>query len=166
MNDDSNRRFGAAQGWTAREEVDALLSGRGRFSADVAMEGQLHAAFLRSMFASGRLRGLDRRAAEAVPGVRAVLTGDDVRADGLGDLMPVAVFANADGIPMASTPRAPTAALAYSISSAGPAISAMRRRKCRGAWMPEAASPRPTRASPTPATSARWRSTRRRGWWR
>ncbi|HKJ95727.1 MAG TPA: xanthine dehydrogenase family protein molybdopterin-binding subunit, partial [Gammaproteobacteria bacterium] len=105
MNNEPDRRLGAAQGWTAAEEIAALVSGRGRYTADVTMEGQVHAAFLRSMFANGTLRSLDTRPAESVPGVRAVLTGQDVRADGLADLKPVAVFPNADGTPMAATPR-------------------------------------------------------------
>ncbi|HYW02495.1 MAG TPA: xanthine dehydrogenase family protein molybdopterin-binding subunit [Gammaproteobacteria bacterium] len=105
MSEVATERFGAAQGWSADDEVTALVSGRACYSADVSMDGQLHAVFLRSVVACGTLRALDRRPAEAVPGVRAVLTGTDVRADGLGELLPVATVRDEEGTPMASTPR-------------------------------------------------------------
>jgi carbon-monoxide dehydrogenase large subunit len=60
-----------------REDV-RLLAGRGEFVNDVSPPGTLHAAFLRSSFASGRVARLDVRAAEALDGVVAVFTADDL----------------------------------------------------------------------------------------
>ena len=61
-----------------RVEDAALLSGRGRFADDVPVSpATQHAAFVRSPHA--RLVGIDATAALAMPGVTAVLTGDDVR---------------------------------------------------------------------------------------
>ena len=63
-----------------RVEDDALLSGRGRYGDDLGVpSGTLHAAVLRSPHAHAELLLLDASAALALPGVRAVLTGEDVR---------------------------------------------------------------------------------------
>lgn len=55
-----------------------LLRGRGRYVDDLHRDGMLHAAILRSPVAHGRLRGVGVEAAKKMPGVRAVLTADDV----------------------------------------------------------------------------------------
>ncbi len=74
----------ASSQWTGtsleRFEDAALLTGTGRFADDLGEPpGTLHAAFVRSPHAHARLRALDASAALACPGVRAVLTGEDVR---------------------------------------------------------------------------------------
>jgi carbon-monoxide dehydrogenase large subunit len=61
-----------------RREDPRLLSGRGRFVDDVQMPGLLHAAFVRSNVARGRITRLDVEAARAVPNVVAVYTGADL----------------------------------------------------------------------------------------
>lgn len=63
-----------------RVEDHALLTGRGRYGDDAPVRaGTLHAAILRSPHAHARLLALDTAAAQALPGVRAVLTGADVQ---------------------------------------------------------------------------------------
>jgi 2-furoyl-CoA dehydrogenase large subunit len=63
-----------------RHEDSALLRGRGAFADDVATKpGTLHACVLRSPHAHAKLLGVDVSAALALPGVRAVLTGEDVQ---------------------------------------------------------------------------------------
>ena len=63
-----------------RLEDAALLTGRGQFADDLGVRpGTLHAAIVRSPHAHAELRGIDAAAALAMPGVRAVLTGEDVR---------------------------------------------------------------------------------------
>jgi carbon-monoxide dehydrogenase large subunit len=47
---------------------------------DLAVDGMLHAAVLRSSFAHGRIRAIDASAARARPGVRAVITASDIGA--------------------------------------------------------------------------------------
>jgi CO/xanthine dehydrogenase Mo-binding subunit len=54
------------------------LTGRARYIADLYRPGMLHAAILQSPHAHARIRGYDLRAALALPGVHAVVTGDDV----------------------------------------------------------------------------------------
>ncbi|WP_420227638.1 xanthine dehydrogenase family protein molybdopterin-binding subunit [Pigmentiphaga litoralis] len=64
-----------------RVEDDALLTGRGRFADDLGVRpGSLHAAVLRSPHAHARVVAVDAAPALACPGVRAVLTGADVKA--------------------------------------------------------------------------------------
>ncbi len=63
-----------------RIEDASILIGRGQYGDDVGCKpGTLHAAVLRSPHAHARLLGVDAAAALAVPGVVAVLTGEDVR---------------------------------------------------------------------------------------
>lgn len=63
-----------------RVEDAALLSGRGSYADDLGVRpGTLHAAILRSPHAHARITALDASAAEAMDGVVAVLTGDDVQ---------------------------------------------------------------------------------------
>ncbi len=63
-----------------RVEDAALLTGRGLFADDAGQTpGTLHAAIVRSPHGHAQVLGIDTRAAMAMPGVRAVLTGDDVR---------------------------------------------------------------------------------------
>ncbi len=61
-----------------RREDPRLLAGRGRYVDDVTMPGLLHAAFVRSPVARGTIRGIDTRAARALPGVVAVYTAADL----------------------------------------------------------------------------------------
>ncbi|NKC32068.1 xanthine dehydrogenase family protein molybdopterin-binding subunit [Falsiroseomonas selenitidurans] len=65
-----------------RLEDPRLLTGGGRYTADLVPPGVLHAAFLRSPHAHARILGVEAAAARALPGVVAVFTGADVA--GLG----------------------------------------------------------------------------------
>ena len=70
----STRLFGER---IARKEDDRLLRGRGRFTDDIG-EGALECAFVRSPFASARIRSIDASAARKAPGVVAVYTAADL----------------------------------------------------------------------------------------
>ena len=61
-----------------RLEDAALLRGRGCFIDDVHEQGMLHAAFLRSPVAHGRIRAIDTSGARTLPAIRAVYTAHDV----------------------------------------------------------------------------------------
>jgi CO/xanthine dehydrogenase Mo-binding subunit len=63
-----------------RLEDRPLLTGAGRFAADVSFPHQLSVRVVRSPVAFGRLRAVDTRAAVRAPGVVAVWTRDDVAA--------------------------------------------------------------------------------------
>ena len=67
--------FGAS---VLRKEDPALLTGKGRYVDDVKLPGMLHAAFVRSPYAHARIKGIDKAAALALPGVVAILTHADL----------------------------------------------------------------------------------------
>lgn len=69
-----------------RVEDDRLLVGNGRFQDDLNIEGQAHAALVRSPHAHANVGTIDISAAKAAPGVIAVLTGADAAADGVGHM--------------------------------------------------------------------------------
>ena len=75
---------------TPRVEDRRLITGRGRYAADIHPEGLLHIAFCRSPLAHARIHAVDRSAATSMPGVVAVWTADDVpeAASGLSDFVP------------------------------------------------------------------------------
>ncbi|TVR96958.1 MAG: xanthine dehydrogenase family protein molybdopterin-binding subunit [Rhodospirillales bacterium] len=79
------QRFGLGQP-VRRSEDPRLLTGRGRYAADVRLPGEARAVVLRSPHAHARIRAIDTTRALAMPGVLAVLTGADVAADGLGEV--------------------------------------------------------------------------------
>ena len=80
-------RFGIGQPVTRKEDA-RFLTGRGRYVADIDLVRQAYAVFVFSPHAHARIRGIDKTAAEQMPGVFAVLTGEDWAADGLGTLDP------------------------------------------------------------------------------
>src|SRR5690606_38807495 len=69
-----------------RLEDRRLLTGGGRYTADLRPEGAAHAVFLRSPHAHAAIAGIDTAAARSAPGVLAVLTAAEAAADGLGRL--------------------------------------------------------------------------------
>ncbi|TBL33854.1 MULTISPECIES: aerobic carbon-monoxide dehydrogenase large subunit [unclassified Micromonospora] len=58
-----------------RKEDPRFVRGRGRYVDDVQLPGMLHLAILRSPVAHARIVSIDTSAAEASPGVKAVVTG-------------------------------------------------------------------------------------------
>jgi carbon-monoxide dehydrogenase large subunit len=60
-----------------RNEDPRLLTGKAKFIDDISLPGMLHAAFLRSDFASARINSIDVSAARKHPGVVAVYTAAD-----------------------------------------------------------------------------------------
>ena len=75
---------GTAIGQSPRRKEDLrLLTGKGRYSDDMNLPGQAYAIMLRSPHAHARIRGITTALAQRAPGVLAVLTGQDMLADGL-----------------------------------------------------------------------------------
>jgi carbon-monoxide dehydrogenase large subunit len=72
-------KFGLGQALT-RKEDDPLIRGAGRYVADVAVAESGHAVVLRSPHARARFRIVDTARAKNSLGVRAILTGEDVKA--------------------------------------------------------------------------------------
>jgi carbon-monoxide dehydrogenase large subunit len=61
-----------------RKEDPRLITGRATYVDDIVLPGMLFAAFVRSPEAHAKIAKIDPSAAKEHPGVRAVLTGDDV----------------------------------------------------------------------------------------
>src|SRR3979490_1299604 len=93
-----------------RKEDRRFVTGRGHYTDDVNRPGQGHAFFLRSPHAHARIKSLDGKAAAAMPGVLAVLTGADLAADKIGNLICGWMILSKDGSQMK---MAPHPALAY-----------------------------------------------------
>jgi len=62
------------------KEDRRFLAGAARFVADVALPGMLHVALVASPYPFARIRGINAKAALALPGVRAVVTGAELAA--------------------------------------------------------------------------------------
>src|SRR5271169_5905403 len=73
-----------------RREDFRFVTGRGAYLDDLAFAGLTHAIVLRAPHAHARIDGIDAQAARAMPGVLAVLTAGEARADGLQPLRPTA----------------------------------------------------------------------------
>jgi carbon-monoxide dehydrogenase large subunit len=93
----------------ARIEDGRFLTGQGRYTDDIAVPNQVHAAFVRSPHAHARIRGIEKGSALAVPGVIAVLTGADMAADHVGSMPCVWSVIGKNGEPMKEPPYPPLA---------------------------------------------------------
>lgn len=102
--DSSYQRFGSGRS-VPRVEDERLLAGTGCFVDDVTLPGQGYVCFLRSPHPHARLLGIDIAAATAMPGVIAVVVGDDLVRARVGALPSSTDFKRADGSPSASPPR-------------------------------------------------------------
>jgi carbon-monoxide dehydrogenase large subunit len=106
--DPASARFGSSRS-QKRLEDDRLLTGKGLYSDDRDLPGQAWMVVLRSPHAHARIVSIDAAEARKAPGVVAVFTGEDLKADGIGALPFPPVFKRADGAPMAAPPRTPLA---------------------------------------------------------
>ncbi len=61
-----------------RVEDKRFITGKGRYTDDIVLPGQTHAAFARSPYANAKVTSIDISAAKAMPGVVAIFTGADV----------------------------------------------------------------------------------------
>jgi carbon-monoxide dehydrogenase large subunit len=70
-----------------RKEDRRFITGGGTYTDDINRHGHAFAYVLRSPQGHAKINGIEKTAAEAAPGVLAVLTGDDVAAAGWGGLI-------------------------------------------------------------------------------
>ena len=83
-----------------RKEDKRFITGRGKYTDDMAVPGMHYAAFVRSPYAHAKITGIDVSAAKAMPGVVAVLTGEELAADGIGNIICGWTVKSRDGAPM------------------------------------------------------------------
>ncbi len=100
------QKYGVGQP-VRRKEDDTLVRGKGRYTDDFDLPGQLYAAIVRSPHAHGIIRGLGLEAARAMPGVRGVWTGADLAAENYGPFTCGLPLKSRDGSPLLQTNRLP-----------------------------------------------------------
>ncbi|HEY5094875.1 MAG TPA: aerobic carbon-monoxide dehydrogenase large subunit [Candidatus Eremiobacteraceae bacterium] len=66
-----------------RKEDPRFIQGRGRYVDDIYLPNMLHLALVHSPYPHARLKSIDKSAAMKVPGVLAVITGEDLAGAGL-----------------------------------------------------------------------------------
>ncbi len=84
----------------ARKEDKRFITGAGRYVDDMVVPGMKHAAFVRSPYAHAQIKKIDVKKAQAMPGVHGVLTGKELKADGIGNLICGWMIHSKDGTPM------------------------------------------------------------------
>ncbi len=97
-------KFGIGQPMRRHEDL-RLITGRGRYTDDMILPRMTQAFVLRSPVAHAQIKRVEASAARRMPGVLFVATGEDIRADGLGDVPCVVPLTNRDGTPRHDTPR-------------------------------------------------------------
>jgi len=97
-------KFGIGQPVRRHEDL-RLITGRGRYTDDVDLPHAAHAFVLRAPAAHANIKRIDATAARGMPGVLLVATGEDTRADGLGDIGCLVPLPNRDGTQRHDTPR-------------------------------------------------------------
>jgi aerobic carbon-monoxide dehydrogenase large subunit len=98
------------QPFKGRREDQRFITGRGQYTADFNVPGQLHAVFLRADRAHARILSIDKTPAERAEGVRLVLVGADLVDAGLQPLIPLAQFPGRGGAKIRSPQRSPITA--------------------------------------------------------
>lgn len=79
-----------------RREDPALITGEGKYTGDLQLEGMLFMAVVRSPYPHARVRSIDTSAAKAMPGVVAVLTGAELNPQ-MANVLPVVAPAAGPG---------------------------------------------------------------------
>jgi aerobic carbon-monoxide dehydrogenase large subunit len=97
-------KFGVGQP-VRRFEDQTLITGTGHYTDDITLPNMAQSVVVRARVAHANIRKIDATAARAMAGVVLVLTGDDVTADGLGDIPCPTPLTNRDGTPRGDTPR-------------------------------------------------------------
>ena len=108
MSDNGSNGTGFIGASLKRKEDARFLTGRGRYTDDINLPGQLYAHLLRSTVAHANLGSVDTSAAEAAPGVRAVFTGADM--EHVGGVPTGWLIHSKDGSPMVE-PKHPAMAV-------------------------------------------------------
>src|SRR6202795_40940 len=83
-----------------RKEDRRFIIGKGRYVDDIKLIGMTYAHFIRSPHAHAKVKGIDSSAAMKMPGVVAVLTGQEIVDDKVGNLICGWAVSSKDGTPM------------------------------------------------------------------
>src|SRR5437763_2492978 len=88
-----------------RKEDRRFITGTGHYTDDINRPGQAHAYFLRSPHAHATIKSIDVKTAAKMPGVIGVLTGAELAADKIGNLICGWMIHSKDGSPMNMAPH-------------------------------------------------------------
>ena len=83
-----------------RKEDKRFITGKGRYTDDMTVPGMKHAHFVRSPHAFADIKKIDIKKAQGMPGVIGVLTGKELKADGIGNIICGWMIHSKDGTPM------------------------------------------------------------------
>ena len=83
-----------------RKEDRRFITGKGRYVDDIKLQGMTYAHFVRSPHAHAKVKSIDSAAAMKMPGVVAVLTGQQIVDDKVGNLICGWAITSKDGTPM------------------------------------------------------------------
>ena len=83
-----------------RKEDRRFITGKGRYVDDIKLVGMTHAHFIRSPHAHAKVKSIDASAALKMPGVIAVLNGQQLVDDKVGNLICGWAITSKDGSPM------------------------------------------------------------------
>jgi len=89
-------KFGIGQS-VLRVEDQRFITGSGRYTDDISLDGQAYGVAVRSPEAHAVIKNINIDAAKAVPGVLAVILADDITAQGSNDLPCAIPMENRDG---------------------------------------------------------------------
>ena len=98
------QKYGVGQP-VRRKEDDTLVRGKGKYTDDFNLPGQVYAWMVRSSHAHGIIRGIDTSAAKTMPGVLGIWTGTDLA--GYDPFTCGLPLKNRDGSPLLQTHRMP-----------------------------------------------------------
>ena len=93
---EATTRFGSGQA-VKRVEDHLLLLGAGMYTNDVSLPGQTSLVFVRSPYPHAKIMAIDTQAAQSMPGVHGVFTGQALLAAGLKPMARPMNFKRADG---------------------------------------------------------------------
>jgi len=126
-------RFGSGNS-VRRVEDEALLIGAGVFADDVSLPDQAHVCFLRSPHPHARIVAIDTTAASALPGIVAIVTGEQLVRGGVKPLPQSTDFKRSDGSPTAAPPQhALAVGVVRFVGEAIAAVIAQTREQARDA---------------------------------
>jgi carbon-monoxide dehydrogenase large subunit len=98
------QKFGVGQP-VRRKEDDTLVRGKGKYTDDFNLPGQVYAWIVRSSHAHGIIRRIDTSAAKKMPGVFGVWTGTDLAAANYAPFTCGLPLKSRDGTPLLQTNR-------------------------------------------------------------
>ena len=104
-----------------RKEDIRFITGKGQYTDDVVRPGETRAVFVRSPHARAKIKSIDASEAKRMPGVIAVLTGAELAADKIGNLVCGWMITSKDGSQMKMAPH--PALAAYTVNLVGDAVA-------------------------------------------